>query len=135
MVNVAMPASGQVTDAKSKKLVLVVDDEVDITDTLAMLLRLHGYEVVTASNGLDALVKMRDRIPDIVVSDCMMPVMNGLELCTSIGRYPTLRHIPVILTSGAPEHHDLTGVQFNLFLRKPFAFDVLASEIARLLAA
>jgi CheY-like chemotaxis protein len=135
MISAAMPASGQGTDAKSKKLVLVVDDEVDITDTLAMLLRLHGYEVLTASNGLEALVQMRERIPDIVVSDCMMPVMNGLELCTSIRRYPILRHIPVILTSGAPEHHDLTGVEFTLFLKKPFAFDVLASEIARLLVA
>jgi CheY-like chemotaxis protein len=135
MVTAAMPASGQPAPAESKKLVLVVDDEVDITDTLGMLLKLHGYEVLTAANGLEALAQMRKRIPDIVVSDCMMPLMNGLELCTRIRRNPTLQHLPIILASGAPEHHDLTGVEFTLFLKKPFGFDVLASEIARLLAA
>jgi CheY-like chemotaxis protein len=135
MVAAAMPASGEAAAEESKKLLLIVDDEVDITDTLSMLLRPHRYEVMTASNGLEALVLMRKRIPDLVISDCMMPVMNGLELCTRIRRNPTLRHVPIILSSGAPEHHNLTGIEFNLFLKKPFRFGILASEIAKLLAA
>jgi CheY-like chemotaxis protein len=135
MVTASTPASIKKADAEPKKLLLLVDDEVDITDTLGMLLRLHGYEVRTASNGVEAMVQMGKRVPNIVISDCMMPVMSGLELCSKIRRNPTLKNIPIILCSGAPERHDLTGVQFNVFLRKPYSFDKLASEIVRLLAA
>ncbi|MBV8623394.1 MAG: response regulator [Herbaspirillum sp.] len=114
-------------------LLLVVDDEVDITDTYAMLLELHGYRVSTASHGVEALARMQQEWPDLLISDCMMPVMNGLELCAAVRALPGGAHLPVILCSGAPERHDLSQSSHNLFLRKPVFFERLLDEIQRLL--
>ncbi|MDR6583239.1 response regulator [Herbaspirillum sp. BH-1] len=114
-------------------LLLIVDDEIDITDTYSMLLELHGYRVVTAQHGADALVKAQQEWPDLVISDCMMPVMNGLELCAALRALPGGQSLPVILCSGAPERHDLSQSSHNLFLRKPVFFDRLLEEIQRLL--
>ncbi len=114
-------------------LLLIVDDEVDITDTYSMLLELHGYRVMTASHGADALAKAQQHWPALVVSDCMMPVMNGLDLCAALRRLPGGAQLPVILCSGAPERHDLSQSTHNVFLRKPVFFDRLLDEIGRLL--
>ncbi|WP_343651753.1 response regulator [Herbaspirillum sp.] len=114
-------------------LLLIVDDEIDITDTYSMLLELHGFRVVTAAHGVDALAKAQLEWPDLVISDCMMPVMNGLELCAALRALPDGQTLPVILCSGAPERHDLSQSSHNLFLRKPVFFDRLLEEIQRLL--
>ncbi len=114
-------------------LLLIVDDEVDITDTYAMLLELHGYRVSTAGQGVEALAKMQQDWPDLLISDCMMPVMNGLELCAAVRTLPGGADLPVILCSGAPERHDLSQSSHNLFLRKPVFFEHLLDEIQRLL--
>ncbi|MBG7621376.1 response regulator [Herbaspirillum sp. AP02] len=114
-------------------LLLIVDDEIDITDTYSMLLELHGFRVVTAIHGADALAKAQQEWPDLVISDCMMPVMNGLELCAALRALPGGQTLPVILCSGAPERHDLSQSSHNLFLRKPVFFDRLLEEIQRLL--
>lgn len=114
-------------------LLLIVDDEIDITDTYSMLLELHGFRVVTAAHGVDALAKAQLEWPDLVISDCMMPVMNGLELCAALRALPGGQTLPVILCSGAPERHDLSQSSHNLFLRKPVFFDRLLEEIQRLL--
>ena len=63
------------------KTILVVDDEFDILTVWRLLLERHGYTVLTASNGAAALEQIRKTRPDIIVSDCMMPVMSGLQLC------------------------------------------------------
>ncbi|QNB08890.1 response regulator [Herbaspirillum frisingense] len=114
-------------------LLLIVDDEIDITDTYSMLLELHGFRVVTALHGADALAKAQQEWPALVISDCMMPVMNGLELCAALRALPGGQSLPVILCSGAPERHDLSQSSHNLFLRKPVFFDRLLEEIQRLL--
>lgn len=119
----------------AQPLLLIVDDEIDITDTYAMLLELHGYRVVTASHGADALAKVQQEWPDLVISDCMMPVMNGLELCSALRALPGGATLPVILCSGAPERHNLSQSSHNLFLRKPVFFEHLLAEIQRLLPA
>lgn len=121
--------------ASPAPLLLVVDDEVDITDTYAMLLELHGYRVKTASDGADALRKIEQEWPDLLLSDCMMPVMNGLELCAAVRSLPGGAALPVILCSGAPERHNLSQSSHNVFLRKPVFFERLLEEIQRLLPA
>ncbi|BEV17055.1 response regulator [Herbaspirillum sp. DW155] len=129
MPGVSAPQQG------AQPLLLIVDDEIDITDTYAMLLELHGYRVVTAIHGADALTKAQQEWPDLVISDCMMPVMNGLELCAALRALPGGATLPVILCSGAPERHNLSQSSHNLFLRKPVFFDHLVTEIQRLLSA
>lgn len=114
-------------------VIMIVDDEVDITDTYAMLFELHGFAVVVASHGADGLAKAQLALPDLVISDCMMPVMNGLEFCAALRQLPGGETLPVILCSGAPELHDLSLSSHNLFLRKPVFFERLLDEVQRLL--
>lgn len=116
-----------------KHLILVVDDEVDITDTYAMYLDFMGFEVVTANNALQALEIISTRVPDLIISDCMMPYMDGVEFSVRVKAQPTTRHIPIILMSGAPELHNLSSPTYEAFMRKPALFDRLVPEIRRLL--
>lgn len=117
-----------------RPLILVVDDEVDITDTYAMLFELHDFTVITASNGADALAKASQAMPDIVVSDCMMPLMNGIDFCIALRALPGGQRVPVILSSGAPELHDLSHSPHDMFLRKPIFFEQLLDHVQRLLS-
>ncbi len=114
-------------------LLLVVDDEVDITETYAMFLSLHGFEVMTADNALHALELIGQRMPDLILSDCMMPFMDGVEFSRRVKADPASCRVPFILMSGAPQLHDLAGPCHQAFLRKPVLFQGLLLEIARLL--
>lgn len=116
-----------------KPLILVVDDEVDITETYALYLGLHGFEVITADNAVQALAIIATRVPDLIISDCMMPYMDGIEFSKRVKANPATCNTPVILMSGAPELHDMDSPSYELFLRKPVLFDRLMPEIARLL--
>ena len=116
-----------------KPLLLVVDDEVDITAISAIYLDLHGFEVLTADNAVQALELIATRVPDLIISDCMMPYMDGVEFSMRVRANPATMHIPIILMSGAPELHDLGSPTYEVFLRKPVLFDRLMLEIRRLL--
>lgn len=129
-----MPENASIT-ARTRALIMVVDDEVDITETYAMLLALHDFAVVTAHNGADALAKLQEGMPDLIISDCMMPVMNGVDFCAALRRVPGGEQVPVILCSGAPELHDLSGSHHTMFLRKPVFFERLIDAVERLLPA
>ncbi len=116
-----------------KPLILVVDDEVDITETYAMFFDLQGFEVITANDAMQALALLAERTPDVIVSDCMMPSMDGVELSRRVKALPATRNTPIILMSGAPELHDLGSPSYEVFLRKPVLFQRLVLEIGRLL--
>lgn len=113
----------------------MVDDEPDITDTYAMYLDLCGYETLTANNPVEALELMTTRMPDLIISDCMMPHMDGVEFSVRVKANVNSKAIPIILMSGAPELHNLGSPTYELFLRKPVLFDRLMPEIRRLLGA
>ena len=115
------------------KLILVVDDEFDVLSAYTMLFEYRGYRVRTAGNGAEALESAaRDR-PDVVVSDYMMPIMDGAQLCHRWRADPELRAIPFILASaGIPRKDEV--VPYDTFFRKPIRFEVLLDEIARLIA-
>jgi CheY-like chemotaxis protein len=81
--------------------ILVVDDEFLITDILVDVLEEDGFRVLTASNGRKALEILDKETPALVVTDFMMPLMNGLELAQAIKANPGWAQIPVILLSGA----------------------------------
>jgi two-component system, sensor histidine kinase and response regulator len=79
--------------------VLVVDDEKSARDTAAALLAADGYELRFAGSGAAALGMLREELPDAIVSDMMMPGMDGLELCVAIKREESWRHVPVIMVT------------------------------------
>lgn len=88
--------------------VLVVDDDADKVNLLEVALRMEGYDVRTASDGVAALAAMDSYQPDLVISDVIMPGMDGYELARRIRESPRTRFIPVILqTAGRREREDL----------------------------
>jgi CheY-like chemotaxis protein len=85
--------------------ILVVDDEKSVADTLAMILEGEGHEVAAAYDGLEALRKLDSLVPDCVISDVIMPRMNGIELCAIIEKkYPDSR---ILLFSGQASTNEL----------------------------
>ena len=102
----------------SKHLILLVDDEPVVRDSLARLLSAAGYDVSTADHGFDALLQLRRVIPDVIISDLNMPQMSGFEFLSVVRRrFP---EIPVIAISGAYESGDRVpgGVIADAFYAK-----------------
>jgi CheY-like chemotaxis protein len=118
-----------------KRLILIVDDEFDLTSTFSLLFELNGFETITANNGRHALELMKKRVPDIVLSDCMMPVMNGVELSQHIRANPATAKIPIVLMSAIPQHQSLIDLTFSAFMQKPFQFKNLLDISLHLLSA
>ena len=120
--------------------ILLVEDEYDLGSTLSMLLELQGFRTLHVNNGQQALenlaLKMRNNtLPDLVLSDCMMPVMDGLTLSHLLRTNPDTKHIPIVLMSAAPQYHDLSKADFDAFIEKPFHIKDLLDTIMQLLPA
>lgn len=119
------------------KTILVVDDEYAIASGVVTVLAEDGYEVVTASNGQEALARVAERRPDLVISDVMMPIMTGLELIDALAAGEATRSIPVLLMSGmrrgALERRVGGELRCAVFLRKPFAIEDLVRAVHELI--
>ncbi|CAH0291799.1 response regulator [Pseudomonas koreensis] len=115
--------------------ILVVDDEYLIADILGFALEDEGFMTVTASNGKKALEVLERERPALVITDFMMPVMDGLEFAEAVRAQPSVKHLPIILMSGAQAH---IGMQrsdlFDVVVPKPFDIAVIVGEVKRLLA-
>jgi CheY-like chemotaxis protein len=115
--------------------VLVVDDEHSQAEILLMLLSLEGFEVVVASNGKEALAQL-DRVqPDLIVTDYMMPLMNGGEMAKLVRAAPLHSKVPIVMTSATDaEQVEQHAEHYDAFLRKPYLWNDLFAIIRRLLA-
>lgn len=105
------------------KKILAVDDERHIVRLIQVNLERAGYEVVTAYDGREALKKIAEERPDLVVLDVMMPYMDGLETLKQIRSNPELRELPVImLTAKAQDQDVFVGYSSgaDIYLTKPF---------------
>ncbi|MDO6759929.1 two-component regulator propeller domain-containing protein [Tamlana sp. 2_MG-2023] len=119
------------------KLILLVEDNNDLRTFLREKLKDY-FKVITAANGKIGLEKCIDRIPDMVISDIMMPEMNGYELCNSIKNHEAISHIPVLLlTAKANTDSRIKGLHIgaDAYMDKPFNWDVLLAQIISILAA
>jgi CheY-like chemotaxis protein len=114
------------------KKILVVDDEFDLLTTWRLVLEMEGYGVVTASNGALALDAARAGKPDLIVTDWMMPRMDGIALVQALAADDTLARVPVVLTSAAPKAPALEHPLAE-FHRKPLMIDELIEIIVRLI--
>lgn len=114
--------------------ILIVDDEFSSVEALELLLREEGYEVTVASNGRQALDRLEESAHDLIVTDYMMPVMNGAQLIEALRADSRHARLPVLLMSGASESvlRPLTTA-YNAFLRKPFDIDTLLEQVKALL--
>jgi DNA-binding response OmpR family regulator len=117
--------------------VLVVDDDPVIIRLLEVNFEMEGFEVVTAVDGQDGVDKCRAELPDIVVSDVMMPKLNGLELCVAIKADPATDGIPVVLLSAKAQVADIrAGLDAGAddYVTKPFEPLDLIDRVNKLLA-
>jgi len=118
------------------KTVLIVDDEFALSDTLKEFLEDEGYSVQGANNGKEALECMAKNRPDLVVSDMMMPIMDGYALLHAMRASPVLKSIPVVLTSSARRQTVLSRdalLEFSGFLHKPFKLDAFLDVVVKLI--
>lgn len=118
--------------------ILAVDDEPNIVRLIQVNLERHGYQVETANNGVQALEKIRANRPDLIVSDVMMPEMDGFELLTTIRKDAALQDLPVImLTAKAQDKNVLEGYQrgADMYLTKPFNPAELLAFVKRILSS
>ncbi|ACU59846.1 response regulator [Chitinophaga pinensis] len=116
--------------------ILLIEDKAGLLDTLKSLLELHNYTVYTASNGQEGLSIANRYLPDLVISDITMPVLNGYALLDSFRIDPQLSKIPVLIASAKNEAHEIELVMQKGaagYLTKPFVFAHLHQEIKRLL--
>ena len=115
------------------KLILVVDDEPKMIRFVRMNLELEGYQVAEGSNGMEALEKVRDELPDLVLLDVMMPERDGFE---TLARLREISTVPVImLTVKGDEEDRIRGLELGAddYVTKPFSPRELASRIRAVL--
>jgi CheY-like chemotaxis protein len=120
------------------KSVLLVDDEFALTDTLKEFLEDEGYSVECAANGQEALEAMERKVPDLVVSDMMMPLMDGYALLREMRSRSNLKSIPVLLTSSVSRQTVLSRhalLDFSGFLQKPFKLNSFLDLVRKLTTA
>jgi len=114
--------------------VLVVDDEFGIVDVLETILTDEGYRVVTACNGKQGLVRLAEQKPDVVLLDCMMPILGGDGMLRAMAAVPDYQRIPVIMMSSLGEDVIAeTCKGYTAFLHKPFRVAAVLSTVARVL--
>ena len=116
--------------------ILVVDDEPHIVMMLEARLRKNGFEVATADSGAEAMAKVKQDRPDLVVLDVMMPVMSGFEVCRMLKENPATKAIPVILLTAKSTERDQTlGISAgaDAYVTKPYTPEELLGQIKELL--
>ncbi len=117
--------------------VLVVDDDPVIVRLLEVNFEMEGFEVICAVDGMDGVEKARAQQPDIVVSDVMMPKLNGLELCVALKTDDSTSAIPIVLLSAKAQVADIRAgldAGANDYVTKPFEPLDLIDRVNKLLA-
>lgn len=116
--------------------ILIVDDESGIVDVLGAVLTDAGYHVDGAGNGREALAKIAESHPDLVLLDLEMPVLDGPETLRALRADEARSRLPVLMMSGLTESIVKRRCRgYQAFLRKPFTLDELLATVAKLLKA
>jgi len=117
--------------------ILIAEDEPDIRELIAFTLRFAGHEVVTTSNGEEAVQMASKVIPDLILMDVRMPRMTGYDACRLMKASPALQDIPVVFLSAKGQESEIaTGLDAGAeeYLLKPFAPDQLTDRVRAILS-
>lgn len=115
------------------KTILLVEDDIDLREALRDLIAGSGYRVETCPEGRAALAYLEHSVPDLLLIDGTMPVLDGFSVLSEIKRRPGLSSLPIILMSAESPKGSQDEYGWTAFLRKPLDLDHLNREIARLL--
>jgi Response regulators consisting of a CheY-like receiver domain and a winged-helix DNA-binding domain len=120
----------------TQRRIMVVEDDHLILRQIAFNLESHGYSVDTAVNGVEAIKRMMNSRPDLLITDIMMPEMDGYELVSSVRADPELKDVPIIMLTARTQDDDMMqGYQSgtDLYLTKPFNPSELITFVDRIL--
>ena len=121
-----------------QKLILVVDDDPDLVESISMKLESKNYRVAAAYDGVEALEKIKEEKPALIILDVMMPRKNGYELCRELKEDEEYKEIIIVLLTAVAEavsstnytHHDGKTSPADDFISKPIDLDRLMSIVA-----
>ena len=132
----AAPEAQAPAEARAVPLVMVVDDSITMRKVTGRVLERNNFEVMTAKDGLDALERMADRVPDLMLLDIEMPRMDGYELATAMKAEPRLAKVPIIMiTSRTGDKHRQRALDIGVdrYLGKPYQENELMRNVFALL--
>ena len=116
----------------NSKKILIVDDEVDLVETVRFPLEMEGYRVLVSYNGEDALNQARKENPDLILLDLMLPKLDGYKVCRLLKFDNRYKHIPILmLTAKTQEKDKALGMETgaNEYITKPFEMDYLMEKV------
>jgi len=125
---------GRLSDIRQK--ILIVDDELDTLIPLKRTLEIGDYQVIEASNGMEAIEKTRSEQPDLILLDLMMPGMDGIEVCKVLKEDPSTGDIPIIMLTAKGDIEDkIGGIETGAddYVTKPFDLGELKARIKMIL--
>jgi len=116
----------------SPKKILIVDDEVDLVETVRFPLEMEGFNVLVSYNGEDALSQARKERPDLILLDLMLPKLDGYKVCRLLKFDERYKNIPILmLTAKTQEKDKALGMETgaNEYITKPFDIDKLVEKV------
>ena len=114
------------------KKIIIVDDDADMRTGISSILKMNGFAVIEADNGMDALDMISAQKPDLIISDVTMPNMNGFMLREALKSNPETVNIPMIMISGYAKDAGAWGTDSGIdYLSKPFSFDELMAVVVQ----
>ena len=119
-----------------EKVLLIVDDDPDVVETLKFRLEADNYKIIVAYDGKEALAKARQAMPDLILLDLMLPELDGYKVCRLLKFDEKYRGIPIImLTARAQEADKTQGIETGAdrYMTKPYDYDKLRIQIGELL--
>ena len=120
----------------NQNLILLVDDESDILDFVGYNLDKHGFDVITATNGQDALELARNDLPGLIILDVMMPGMDGIETCEELRKIPEIKEsVIAMLSARGEDYSQLAGFEAGAddYIKKPIRPNVLVMRVKALI--
>ncbi len=123
---------------KKRRKILLVDDEAGFAELLRDLLEMDNYEVVTAENGEEGLEKLKTFVPDVIISDVVMPKMSGFEMFKQVKASPETSTLPFLFITGFQDERVLAEARkIGVFgiLRKPIDIEQIETRIKELVRA
>lgn len=132
-----MKEGGGIADVKAEKMkILIADDENDVRNMVRFIFERRGFEVVEATDGMEAVTIARQELPDVILLDVMMPVMSGYEATQRLKETEATKRIPIVFLSAKGQTSEIAkGLQAGAiaYIIKPFSPKELAAQVEEIL--